>query len=75
VAVCFEVEVDVDADEFVELTPILRTVVLNLLKGDCGESDVDEMALTAFGGVGDQLSEISSSSSLSLSLPLSLALL
>lgn len=69
-AACFKVEVVVDADEFVELTPALRAVVLNLLKGDCGESGVDEMALTTFGGVGDQLSEISSSSSLSLSLPL-----
>lgn len=75
VVVCFKVEADADAEEVVELTPVLRTVALNLLKGDCGESGINEIALATFGGVGDQLSEISSSSPLSLSLPLSLTLL
>lgn len=53
-----------------ELRAVLRAVVLNLLKGDCGEVGVDMGGLAALEGVGDQDNEMSSSSSFSLSLSL-----
>lgn len=72
--VCFNVDVgeyaNADAYEIVELTPVLRAVVLNLLNGDCGETGVNMDALPALGGVGDHDNEMFSSSSFSLSLPL-----